>query len=200
MSLLHVGTGLVPSKITMNGQTVRVLQNLRAALAAIRDIEKPRMIWIDALCINQADVDERSKQVAIMDKIYHRATKVLVWLGEAADDSHLLFGHEIPRDDWGLEWGGRRDRRYAEAMLALDSRPYWRRVWIIQEVLLARSLDLLCGTKRMSLDEYRRTFRSLLNKLGKLTGDGMDILQRRLGESPGMTILHRQSGGNTEDF
>jgi hypothetical protein len=118
------GPPLNPQSISMNRKTIHIRQNLRAALEAIRDEVKLRTLWIDALCINQKDVHERNKQVASMGKIFHYATKVLVWLGEAADDSDLLFDHIIPWDGRGYEWDGLLDRRSAEAMLAFYCRPY----------------------------------------------------------------------------
>jgi hypothetical protein len=104
-------------------------------------------VWVDALCINQINVQERNNQVAIMGKIFHHATKVLVWLGEAADDSDFLLEHIKPREDWGYDWGGPLDLRTWTAMFHFYSRPYWRRVWVIQEILGARCLDLFCGMK-----------------------------------------------------
>jgi hypothetical protein len=69
----------------MNGKTTHVRQSLHAALEAIRNEVKLRTLWVDGLCINQKDVHERNKQGAIMRKIFHYASKVLVWLGKAAD-------------------------------------------------------------------------------------------------------------------
>ncbi|KAH7396120.1 heterokaryon incompatibility protein-domain-containing protein, partial [Pyrenochaeta sp. MPI-SDFR-AT-0127] len=50
-----------------------------------------RVLWVDAICINQTDNDERSKQVAIMGEIYNRAIKVFAWLGEANGQSNCVL-------------------------------------------------------------------------------------------------------------
>ncbi|KAH8594517.1 heterokaryon incompatibility protein-domain-containing protein [Bisporella sp. PMI_857] len=201
------GPPLIPQSISMNGTTIDVRQNLRAALEAIRDEVKPRTIWIDALCINQKDIHERNKQVANMGKIFRHATKVLVWLGEAADDSDLLFDHiSAEEDGWGYEWVGPLDSRSAEAMLAFYCRSYWKRVWVIQEILIATSLDLFCGTKCMPMDMYRYGFTSFLWKMKGLAKSGNNppwftkALENNLQNSPGCNILRQQYGGKTEDF
>ncbi|KAK4119748.1 HET-domain-containing protein [Parathielavia appendiculata] len=56
-------------------------QNLRSALLHLRYEDRPRTLWVDAVCINQDDIDERSSQVALMGDIYTKATRVVVWLG-----------------------------------------------------------------------------------------------------------------------
>jgi hypothetical protein len=50
-----------------------------------------RYLWIDAISINQDNAEERNEQVKIMDKIYRGASKVLIWIGQAADNSDNLF-------------------------------------------------------------------------------------------------------------
>ncbi|KZM28550.1 uncharacterized protein EKO05_0005580 [Ascochyta rabiei] len=73
--------------ITLNGSSFLVSSTLHIALEHLRYAQQKRKIWIDAICINQADVEERSKQVAIMKRIYQKATRVVVWLGPATESS-----------------------------------------------------------------------------------------------------------------
>ena len=75
------GPGLLATAILLDGQRFVVSQNLFFALANLRRAETPRLLWVDALCINQADLAERSAQVAIMRRIYENATRTVVWLG-----------------------------------------------------------------------------------------------------------------------
>ncbi|PMD17924.1 hypothetical protein NA56DRAFT_578071, partial [Hyaloscypha hepaticicola] len=60
-----------------------ITKNLECALRYMRYKESPRVLWADAICINQNDPDEKSKQVPMMGEIYSEATKVYAWLGEA---------------------------------------------------------------------------------------------------------------------
>ncbi|RBR13617.1 hypothetical protein FVER53590_08582 [Fusarium verticillioides] len=71
--------------IIVNEATLQITQNLRDALSYLRHDSKPRSIWIDAICINQSDVDERSSQVRLMGRIYSSASCVISWLGLEED-------------------------------------------------------------------------------------------------------------------
>jgi hypothetical protein len=64
--------------------SIAATKNLITALKALRHPDKPRWLWVDALCINQEDIDEKSKQIPMMRDIYSGATIVLVWLGEGS--------------------------------------------------------------------------------------------------------------------
>ena len=66
-------------------------KNLHAALVRLRDPFLKRILWVDAICINQQDEEERTQQVAAMARIYGLAKRVVVWLGEEAGDGALAF-------------------------------------------------------------------------------------------------------------
>jgi hypothetical protein len=139
--------------IELNGHKVAVRRNLWCALEHFRyRALKTRRLWIDALCINQDDTVERSAQVPMMGSIYNLASKVLIWLGEATTDSDAAiraFGHfyRIWRDD------SKRDKflsEHGEKCVSLMERPYWSRLWIIQEVCFASELEAHCGSESTS--------------------------------------------------
>ena len=164
-------------------------------------------MWIDALCINQNDIHERSAQVALMGKIFQQATKVLVWLGEAADDCDIVFEHIQSEEKWGWAWERPLNQQYEAAMLAIYSRPNWRRVWVIQEVLRAKSLVLFCGIKSMPMGMFHRGYCTFQEKMAKLQKDNktpagcLEDPQRIFYLAPGSRILRqRGTDGNTEQF
>ncbi|KAH9208645.1 heterokaryon incompatibility protein-domain-containing protein, partial [Leptodontidium sp. 2 PMI_412] len=72
-------------EIFCEGKVLKVTSNLLAALKRSRPsgqpVQKPRLLWIDALCINQEDIDERSEQVKLMTEIYRNVGRTLVWIG-----------------------------------------------------------------------------------------------------------------------
>ena len=80
--------------IICNGREVAVTRNLRNALRRLRRHDSTRLIWVDAICINQRNDEERGHQVRHMGSIYQRATRVLIWLGkdesEEAEQAFLL--------------------------------------------------------------------------------------------------------------
>jgi hypothetical protein len=77
--------------IILCGRSASVRANLASALRHLRLSSSVRNLWVDALCINQMDVAERSQQVTLMGEIYTKAEKVIIWLGQArARDSSTI--------------------------------------------------------------------------------------------------------------
>jgi SAM-dependent MidA family methyltransferase len=75
----------------MNGQSTEAGPNLEAALKAIRNEEHSRLLWIDALCIDQSSKKKRNQQILLMADIYRKASCVLIWLGLADSTTDLAF-------------------------------------------------------------------------------------------------------------
>jgi hypothetical protein len=79
--------------ISANGRIATIWENLSFCLRRLRSSDTPRTLYIDALCINQTDLNEKNHQVKLMGQIFRTAQRVLVWLGEAADHSDELFDY-----------------------------------------------------------------------------------------------------------
>jgi hypothetical protein len=75
------GSGDAVYPVSCNNMTISIKRNLYQALCYLRFPSQPRRLWVDAICIDQSNVSERSRQVAYMTKIYRQASTVLVWLG-----------------------------------------------------------------------------------------------------------------------
>jgi hypothetical protein len=75
------GDGKESERIWVNGAVVEITESLWNALYQIRHTNEVRTLWVDALCIDQSNLEEKSRQVPLMDFIYGRAQIVLVWLG-----------------------------------------------------------------------------------------------------------------------
>lgn len=104
-------------------------------------------IWVDALCINQSDPGERSRQVKLMPQIYTNAFLIMMWLGEEEENTRLAFDliRDVPHDHLvELVRDGNENSEQWEALGSLLARPYWSRVWILQEVLLSRERAMMC--------------------------------------------------------
>ncbi|XP_014551169.1 hypothetical protein COCVIDRAFT_42478 [Bipolaris victoriae FI3] len=82
-------------RIKMDSKTIEVTLNLEAALRRVRNMEKAKLLWVDGLCINQQDVEEKNVQVMRMKNIYTRCGRVLVWLGDALIDESLDGKNEV---------------------------------------------------------------------------------------------------------
>jgi hypothetical protein len=77
--------------ILLDGKPFSIRENLWEALYHIRDPDKQRRLWIDAICINENDLEERSHQIGLMGDIYRHAKSVNVWLGNGGQGSEQLF-------------------------------------------------------------------------------------------------------------
>ena len=149
--------------IIVNGQRVQVGENLEGFLRYMKtdpDNRERIGIWVDALCINQSDTEERNTEVKRMADIYRGALTAIAWLGEEADESPraLRLLNTIANYDFGpLEkWESfltafRENSHFFEvgswrALYNLFNRPYWTRLWIVQEIALSgRGLNIICG-------------------------------------------------------
>jgi hypothetical protein len=91
--------------ISLNNKPFGIRPNLWAFLMHIRDPELTKVVWVDAVCINQNDMTERGAQVAMMGEIYNRAQSVLIWLGarESRIRSSLMAINELFREQ-GLDF------------------------------------------------------------------------------------------------
>lgn len=111
-----------------------ITKNLRAVLEHLCADGAPVTLWVDALCINQADVEEKSHQITLMRDIYSRAEETCVWLGPAADDSDLAMatiGELYESRTYVLPDGALSEARL-EAINALTGREWWSRIWVLQ--------------------------------------------------------------------
>jgi hypothetical protein len=77
--------------VWISGKIFNATQNLVSALRRLREADRPRTFWIDAMCINQNDVVERAEQVKQMLRIYKQAKTVWLDLGDALPEVHILF-------------------------------------------------------------------------------------------------------------
>lgn len=153
-------------EIFLNSKKFVVRQNLESALRQLRHQVDETTLWVDALCINQDDISERSSQVnEILDAMYSDADEVIVWLGTETEDSCLAFDLIEQWARWSehkLKLDGpfkvEQDIPHAFAsssIKALDQllqRDYWGRVWVVQEVALAQDIVVVCGRLRLSFE------------------------------------------------
>ncbi|RFU25158.1 hypothetical protein B7463_g11180, partial [Scytalidium lignicola] len=176
--------------IEVNGEQKQVTTNLEAALRHLRALKTHHLdplgvpIWIDSISINQADIDERNRQTSMMSEIYSRADRVIVWLGESTKVSDYVFKsinstelinwlENSPALDLDTDPGAaRRDHNIIKAVTVfwafpdLHLRPWWSRVWVIQEVALARNDPLIvCGRSMAPWSDFVHFYELLNDKV-----------------------------------
>ncbi|KLU87143.1 hypothetical protein MAPG_06147 [Magnaporthiopsis poae ATCC 64411] len=162
--------------VVCNGVDIEVKANIWEALYCLRRRDEPCVLWADALCINQDDDGERAMQVAVMGQIYSAAARTLVWLGSRdgdtqgaldlvcsivrAWDDRLPASYEM-RDDTAESGlvvcgsGSAKDvgdlKQEDWALLAqLYQNKWFRRRWVIQEVVCSQSPEVVWGKCRIA--------------------------------------------------
>ena len=179
------GTSGLTDSIMVQGHPFAVTQNLKAALVQLSQLPcfEPLVLWVDAICINQADDTEKTHQLKLMGSIYQKARETIVWLGNEAAHSgsamrslKLLSRFASDTDFFWVNWRQfPKDENEANTvrnmidclqfgleassqvpLLSLESlfkRSWWERVWTLQEVALAQSVHYVCGSECLRWDE-----------------------------------------------
>lgn len=147
-------------RIELGGKDFWIRNNLWNFFVYAGKLCLGHLLYVDAICVDQNDKEERSHQVKNMAIVYENANCVYAWLGRALPQQteNLKALHElIGRSNWRnsadpKEWS-------REAMFgfeALMARPYWSRLWIVQEFLLPEQLKIVCGTWQYDWDELAK--------------------------------------------
>jgi ankyrin repeat protein len=178
-------------EIEVNGCVMPVTKSLSLALRNLRYPHQDRILWVDAICIDQSNDKERGHQVNQMGAIYKKAEKVLIWLGPATLETNSVFdamycfqkesskyacrNWEVSDERWqgvvsSLHPSNNSNNNMnitptitqKEGLEDLLTRPWFDRMWIIQEVANARAARVVCGAKSV----LARTFALFPHLLG----------------------------------
>ncbi|THU90214.1 HET-domain-containing protein [Dendrothele bispora CBS 962.96] len=175
---------------------ISITENLDVAMRHLRHKTEPRVMWIDAICINQTDDVEKSHQVGLMGYIYRLAAKVTVWLGpEENDSSYALdllnnLGSKV-EVDWIADSAtpseaGKSEPHWADITRELDyeerelkavyfllGRSWFGRLWVRQEIFLATEATLSCGYMLIPWKNFEKALWCLKSKpwTGRFLGE-----------------------------
>jgi hypothetical protein len=169
-----VGSGSFESSTRI----MKIGANLALALRYLRYTRKPRTLWVDAICINQADELERNHQVKFMASIYSMAHQVVIWLGPESTSSDLALATiqslgtqiEYTRNSWLIRNPSLEDTEtfygwnklpYNEetwsSLHELIQRPWFARLWIVQEARLSNArATVQCGNAKIPWTIFAR--------------------------------------------
>jgi Heterokaryon incompatibility protein (HET) len=174
------------SPLACDEKTLQITTTLEEALRQITAHNPNDWIWIDQICINQKDDNERSQQVRLMNLIYEKAQTVLAWIGPERFDTVLAIdliervaevARPLGEDTFQNEESSEREALESLEVLAVEDsqrlgisfdekdqwvafrfffdRPWYQRIWIVQEILPAREAFLLCGPHTVSWDSVK---------------------------------------------
>lgn len=168
------------SSIQIEGQDFPVLDSLYEFLEALRS--KGVMYdgvwwWIDSICIDQHNLQERGHQVKLLQRIYRQAYHSIVWLGRESSDSNLAIDFikvldKISRRKYTVEElrSTLEIEKYHPEWKALENflaRRWWSRIWTVQEFVLPQSVSFWCGSKSVGRVIVSRAI-SVVNRCTKV--------------------------------
>ncbi|KAJ9609806.1 hypothetical protein H2200_006134 [Cladophialophora chaetospira] len=162
--------------IELDGKIHRIRHNLFLLLQQLLLKEKSLIengqlrLWVDALCINQANLEEKGHQIARMESIFRQADSVIAWLGWVSEWSLQAFKHisSLPERLYYPQ----NELNYFEAddltlpaklklVLRLLKLSYWERRWILQELHLAREVTVLSNAGELPWFKFQHFFRKM---------------------------------------
>ena len=157
------GDPTITCAIKLHGVQWEVTTNLEAGLRHLRGNVNEKVLWIDAICIDQGSGEEKNYQVPLMKTIYTNASIVRVWLGEGTEgsDEAMRVLHELGHGDTPRLANVRIDGRPLDMadvgnLRDLFKRKWWRRIWVQQEFVLATRLAMHCGSRCLNHDTLSR--------------------------------------------
>lgn len=151
------GTDLATRLMEINSVSVPITENLESALKRVRSMTEQRYIWVDAICINQSDNDEKTTQVGMMRKIYSIAMPVYVYLGEQSAESLSkppFSCHEEQRiiEELSSKNPPLKRDEYKTFLEDMIDRPWFSRTWVIQESSVNPHVTCICGSLKFDLE------------------------------------------------
>ena len=179
--------------LDLSHATFKITKNLHAALVQLRQPIAERRLWVDAVCINQQDDAEKSRQVARMGDIFKSASKVLVWLGPSSATSQQAMGFLQTLSGKAESLGVNKvdvciymqspsvkctkeeakelvSDAVSNAVPGLLGRPWFRRLWIVQEYTLGKIIEVWCGSDSMGGIDFATAVTTLIAAMYSVGG------------------------------
>jgi hypothetical protein len=163
------GAPVFDQNISFENGSISITSSLASALHHLRSTEHGIFLWIDQICINQPDLMEKVQQIPLMGLIYTHATNTVIWLGDddgsdpilAFDTMETVYARlqgtdaqVLPSSDFErLSFPPEMDRAWWTVRQLLR-RPWFGRLWTIQEAILSRNLYLKCGQAEACWDDF----------------------------------------------
>jgi hypothetical protein len=219
-----------PTPIVCDNADLHIPKSLETALRHLRNPQESRIIWADAISINQQDDDEKTHQVRLMREIYRRARRVMIWLGPESKSGpgeialdlvpHLAAACKEPTPvaqqlhqsadirqlmqlgSQVLNSHGIQDNDFTAytAFFELLGAPWFTRTWIVQEAAMASNAVLLCGTKSVLWVDFLDAFAYSIKQPGLMNYLTPDTIVYALGLLSACRAVQRGPGQRLLDL
>ena len=140
--------GRYPPFILLDNIAIELRPNLDLAMRALRTLDQDIHIWIDTLCINEHDGKEMDMQISLMAKIYRLSDSVAVWLGETTSYGKVAFSFATwitKHPDLVVHVAEQQLKVLITAFFDMIRNPWFQRKWVIEDVVLAKEVNLHYG-------------------------------------------------------
>jgi hypothetical protein len=157
--------------VLIDGYAFSVRRNLYDFLRYVRKNHARKPLWIDAICINQSDIEEKNIQVKMMARIYTSTKEVLVWLGQREE----YVGHAFRRmeayenmGDTEMALSSSNDEDFWKGFKAINRASYWDRVWVLQEFIQPQKGRIIQGDRWVSFETFQNTVKRFEGQIYRL--------------------------------
>jgi hypothetical protein len=168
------GSGTFSHEIIIEQKPFYTTENVQKILTHLRRLDGPCIVWIDQICIDQTNLEEKGHQVRLMQDIYRLANEVLIWLGESDGYTEESFSflqillHDIQTtkefdklfEKYTRQNVVENEERF-QRLGKILSHAWFTRVWIYQEVIVASKARILCGAHSMTWDMFAKALTAL---------------------------------------
>lgn len=176
--------------VEIEGGLVPIGENLSQALRRLRGPSEPHILWIDALCINQHDSEERNHQIRMMANIYGAAEQLVIWLGEVDDNTERTLWIEKSMNKPQAGSGDMISFLDRDRLRSIKEQPWFKRVWVHQEIWLARECIFLYGDETFTLELLASTL-GFGDGSGLVSEEDAVELLKRFAQSTEIQMPHR---------
>jgi hypothetical protein len=188
----------------------RLTEDLAAFLYSIiktDDLKTPNYLWIDQICIDQENINERNAQVACMADIYRRASRVIVWLGQRSDEDYVQQHVADVQSASNTDADSNTLQDVAALVQTIQSasilsRSWFSRLWVFQEVVLAKSIVILVGEQSYRWEEIKNISDTIIKawfhvsrgflwtECNTYMVDAVDTARKEMASSGSIDIMH----------
>ncbi|KAF7503347.1 hypothetical protein GJ744_003953 [Endocarpon pusillum] len=214
---------LASSPLLLNDRTLSITCNVETMLRELRHPHQRCVFWIDAVCIDQDDLNERALHVRIMRKIYTRATRVIVWIGESDSESRealqglAVLSNHGSFDSDGVEaslnshssledmiqYAGTHSNVLNQIIALLD-RHWFHRLWIVQEVVVSKEVAIKCGAEWLDWKSFSNALAVLVllhsSPKSRFRGDLPLLRALKIDRHRRLENQHRSINGLVHDY
>jgi hypothetical protein len=211
-----------PHEVFCNNESIPVTRSAYIALQYLRHAIRDRVIWIDAICINQGSDSEKSHQVCLMREIYSQARQTHVWLGEdVGNNAKLAFEHisrladclsltenqaeaELRQSiaiDYHIREGMFEDwaLEFIKAIAPVFDQSWFRRLWVVQEVALSFHAKLCFGNHSISMPGFMAVM-TMMGAFHELNYHQRMFAFHSMGNLVNMGVVQAMIEGQRDDF